>query len=338
MLSAVIERAITFVKSIGFSMNKTRKKYQQLAIIGFGPQARAIAANLTDSGREVAIVLRKNSLSLRVAKDAGYKVLQFGDQEIADYEVFYLLSSDNEHLNILENLKPHLNPDDVIIYAHGFSMVKFSLREKFKEQYHWLLAPKAIASEVRKEFLAKGALAGIYSLEGDDRPDAKERIRLLALDMGINVGPFSASFEQEMQADLFSEQTILCSLLPYASLKSYQILRQRGIPKELAYLECWHEVKLIAQALIDNGPSNFFKMISTNAFLGSNLANEIFFDSQFDVKMNTIANNIWNGEFIAKLDSLQNEENSKRSEVVNYWQKQELSETYNEIKSLLYKK
>ncbi len=309
-----------------------------MAIIGFGPQARAIAANLRDSGRQVTIVLRKNSLSFSSAIKAGYITTDFNDPKVSDCQLFYLLASDNQHLEILQNLKSHLKPQDVIVYAHGFSMVKFALREKFEQQYHWLLAPKSIASEVRKEFLRKGPLAGIFSIEGDQRADAQSDLKQLALDVGINVGPFSATFLQEMRADLFSEQTILCSLLPYASLKSYQILREKGIPKELAYLECWHEVKLIAQALIDHGPSAFFKMISTNAFLGSTQAGPLFFDSAFDAKMNLIANNIWSGEFLEKLDELQFAEKTKRNETVSYWQQQELNETFNSLKDLLYKK
>ena len=44
-----------------------------------------------------------------------------------------------------------------------------------------------------------------------------------------------ASIEEEAKADLFSEQSLLCSVLPYAGLSCYNKLREKGVSKEMAY-------------------------------------------------------------------------------------------------------
>lgn len=319
-------------------MNASQNKYQKIAIVGFGPQAIAISQNLRDSGRQVVILLRKNSPSHQKAQSLGFASLSFDNPEIKHFELFYLLSSDNQHLNILKQLKHHVPKESVIVYAHGFSLNKFKLQKEFPHYRHWLLAPKAIASEVREEFLKEGPLAAIYSLEFDVQKESDRELKRLAADMGISVGPFAASFEEEMRADLYSEQALLCSLIPYAILNSYQILRKKKIPKELAFLECWHESRLITKALVENGPEAFFNLISSNALIGSYGKAATFFDAAFEKKTAQIAEEIWDNTFLQKLDDLAPKESEIRNTVIDHWAQEEISEVFKELKDKLYPK
>jgi len=96
----------------------------------------------------------------------------------------------------------------------------------------------------------------------------EQQLRKIASLVGFTA-LYASSFEEECMADLFSEQSLLCSLLPYGALKSYQILRQNGVSKEVAFMECFLELKSISQAFVTMGPVEFFKLISPNALIGS---------------------------------------------------------------------
>ncbi|WP_127718071.1 NAD(P)-binding domain-containing protein [Halobacteriovorax sp. HLS] len=303
----------------------------ELVIIGLGSQAKAWAANLTDSGHKVLIALRENSSSKAFAIKKGYQLLNLESNELSDYKNFILLTPDHTHLETLSNLAPRLQDGSNIIYAHGYSYSAFNLKEKFPKLNHLLLAPKAIASEVRFQFENEGKLGAAYSLEGisGDKTASSELIFTIAKSIGITAGPYETTFLEETNADLFSEQTLLCSILPYGALHSYNKLREKGVKREIAYLECWLEVKLIADAMVKMGPIEFFKLISPNALIGGEKAQQILFDKQYHQKLDSLAEDIWNKKFFTECETL--DFNSLRSEVLTRWEAEELVVVHNEL-------
>jgi ketol-acid reductoisomerase len=111
-----------------------------------------------------------------------------------------------------------------------------------------------------------------------------------------------SNFKNETYADLFSEQSILCSLLPYASEMIFNKLVDKGIEKELAYFESWYEVKLIADTLMKIGPQKFFDLISPNALLGSKKGKDFLLDSHFQSQLNKLLDNIYSEDFFKEVD------------------------------------
>lgn len=307
----------------------------ELTIIGFGSQAKAWASNLTDSGFNISIALRDNSSSLELVKKKGYKTLKLETSEISEVDIFVLLTPDHTHLETLNKNIELIRPGATIIYAHGYSYSAFDLKTKFPNITHLMLAPKAIASEVRFQFENDGKLGAAYSVEDDNlnAQASKDLIFKIAKGLGITAGPFEASFLEETNADLFSEQTLLCSTLPYAALYSYKKLRSKGVKREIAYLECWLEVKLIADAMVKLGPIEFFKLISPNALIGGEKAQKLLFDKQYHEKLDSLADDIWNRDFFTECETL--DFNQLRTDVLEKWQKEELVEVHNELKDSL---
>ena len=306
-----------------------------LTIIGFGSQAKAWAANLRDSGFNISIALRENSSSKELVLKKGFKLLQLETSELSEVNNFALLTPDHTHLETLTNNISFLKDKVNFIYAHGYSYSAFALKEKFPKVNHLMLAPKAIASEVRFQYENDGKLGAAYSVEDDlnSKETSRELILHIAKSLGITAGPFEASFLEETNADLFSEQSLLCSVLPYGALLSYNKLRERGVKREIAYLECWLEVKLIADAMVKMGPVEFFKLISPNALIGGEKAQKLLFDKQYHEKLDSRADDIWNKDFFTECENL--DFNKLRSDVLEKWEKEELLEVHNELKSSL---
>lgn len=301
-----------------------------LVIIGFGSQAKAWALNLRDSGHEVILALRKNSPSHAKAADLNFAVIELGKASFPKESAILLLIPDHTHKTFLETQHKYIKTGTRIIYAHGFSLTKSKLHEAYPEFSHLLLAPKAIASEVRFQFETGGKLGAAYSFEWAlDKKSDQKFLKLLARGIGITAGPFEASFQEEAFADLFSEQGLLCGLIPYAALTCYNKLREKNIPKEIAYMECWLETKLICDAMVKMGPLEFFKLISPNALIGGEKAQKQLVSGEFNKILDGLIDDIWDKKFFKECD--ETDINKLQAEVLKFWEKQELTKTHKEL-------
>lgn len=305
-------------------MNSSLNK---LAIVGFGSQAKAWALNLRDSKKSFSIFLRANSTNYSNAQNLGFDIKEIGN-DISDFKNLILLIPDHQQLSFIEENKNFFNKGTHFIFAHGYAVTRYDLINKFPDFEFSLLAPKAIASDVRFQYETKGKIgAAIFFSHTHNEITLKE----LAKNLGFTA-LYPNSFRDEMIADLFSEQSILCSILPYASLKSFQFLVDKGISPELAFMECYIELKSISAAFVNIGPEDFFKMISPNALLGSEIGYQAFFNQETDKKYEELFQNIISQNFYKQVDSKTDE---TRKIVMERWNKELLTSTYKKLKNEL---
>ncbi|MBT7611183.1 MAG: hypothetical protein HN576_15585 [Bacteriovoracaceae bacterium] len=301
----------------------------QIGIIGFGSQAKAFSANLLDSGFNITIILRSNSPSLAIAREQKFQVINFEKQKIpSEIKHLIMLTPDETHekiLSLITELNPGLN--FCFLFAHGYSFIKENLKEKFPQHSFALLAPKAIASELRERYLQKEKLVGV--IDTSHCNSQKQFIEIIAAKMGLTK-LITSTFKDETRADLFSEQTLLCSLLPYGALKSYEYLVHKGIDPELAFVECWMEVKLIADAMLDKGPVGYLNLISSNALIGGEKAQKKIFDEDYNKKLDSLWEDIENGSFFREIDAMN--VSKLKEEVINKWSRHSLQASYQNFK------
>ena len=297
--------------------------------IGLGSQTRAWIANLRDSGIDATIYLRPESYSHSKVSELGFSL----STELQNHKLIFLLIPDAQHLNFLQDHQDKIAPGTLIILAHGASVMEHNLPELFPQWNFSLLAIKAIASEIRFQYENKGKLGAVYSIESiseKERGFVEKTILEIARLVGVTAGPYSATFEQEAKADLFSEQSLLCGLLPYAAEQAYNSLREHGIPQELAFMECWLEVKLIADAMVKMGPVEFFNLISPHALVGSELAREKIFDKGQQEVIEKLRQDIWNGQFFKHVNDL--DVTTLRSKIIGHWEQGELQSTFETLR------
>jgi ketol-acid reductoisomerase len=140
---------------------------------------------------------------------------------------------------------------------------------------------------------------------------------------------FQSHFDEECLADLFSEQSLLCSLIPYGSLKSYNLLRKNGVSSEVAFMECFLELKSITHAFVTLGPQAFFNLISPNALIGSQKGRELLLGESFDKGLLQILVDIKNKQFYKEVEI---DADLLRQKVLAEWDKEELSQTFIKLK------
>lgn len=297
-----------------------------LTIIGFGSQAKAWALNLKDSNQNITIALKKESKSRSLAEKMGFTVIDLESDTLKLSSTLVMLIPDDQHLSFLEKNLPYIKSGAHLIYAHGFSHSKFDLSNKYSQFTHSLLAPKAIASEVRYQYEIHGKIGAAYFAPNEI---AESELRVISKNAGFTA-LYKSHFDEETKADLFSEQSLLCSILPYVALKSFNVLRRNGISQEVAFMECFLELKSISQAIVTLGPEAFFNLISPNALIGAQKGRERLLGKDFDASLDKLMEEINDKTFFkeAEIDA-----DALRHKVCLEWSKEELSDVFKKLKS-----
>lgn len=305
----------------------------RLTIIGFGNQAQAWALNLKDSSFPFRVALQPDSPSFEKVVALGMQPVEIGTDEFFEDQAFVLLTPDHTHHTFMTTYGHRFSESTLMLYNHGFSLGKSQFEQHFPHLKHILFAVKAIGSEVRKQYLLKGKLGAMYSLEhvSGDTSAIEKWLHKLAEALGINMGLFKTTFEHETQADLYSEQGLLCSILPYTAGEMFKQLVENGIEPELAYFEVWHELKLIANAMVDKGPEGFFDLISPNALVGSEKGYQRLFTPEFQNNLKSLMTDIKTGTFNQELDNANVEE--LRKTIRARWSASPLMKTFRDIHS-----
>lgn len=304
-----------------------------LGLIGLGNQAMAWAQNLSESARDVKIFVRSQNQRALDAQKLGLEVHLLSVQSadlLSQIETYALLIPDHAHADFLKEHAHLFAPKTKFILAHGYTVAFEKIDQSFPQFEFVLLAPKGIASELRRRKLSGENLGAVWSKK--QSPQHQDFIESLARDLGIT-HLYASTFEEECKADLFSEQALLCGVVPYAAQRSFQFLIDKGVSSEVAFMECWMELQLITQALVNKGPEEFFQMISPNALLGSQVAQELIFDQAFDQKLEKLWSAIEDGSFEKKVK--ESSYKSVQEKVVQQWKKESLQKTYNQLKSIL---
>jgi ketol-acid reductoisomerase len=305
----------------------------QLTIIGFGNQARSWALNLRDSGIPVRVALRPRSPSHSEATREKIQIVEIGTEDFYRSSAIALLIPDDAQEEFLADHGKKFSAGTVVLYAHGYAVSRFSLEKKYGELRHVLYAPKAIGTELRRQYLLKGKLGAVYSLEHvkGNASAIEAWVKDIAKNMGITMGPYKTTFLRETNADLYSEQGLLCSLIPYAASEMFNHLVKEGTEPELAYFECWHELKLIINAMVDKGPEGFFDLISPNALIGAEKGFQRLMSEDFKKRMHSLLEDIKSGKFDDEVKSANLPK--LRQEIRERWQNDELNKTFLRINS-----
>lgn len=297
-----------------------------LTIVGFGSQAKAWALNLKDSKQDITIALNKQSKSRELATKMGFTVIDLETEALKQSSILVMLIPDDQHFSFLEKNKNFIRPGAHLVYAHGFSLSKFDLTKFYPNFTHSLLAPKAIASEVRYQYEIHGKIGAAYYAPNEK---AEQELKAISKNAGFTA-LYKSHFDEETKADLFSEQSFLCSILPYVALKSFNTLRKNGISQEVAFMECFLELKSISQAIVTLGPEAFFNLISPNALIGGIKGRDLLLGKEFDAAMEKLITDINNKSFYQEVET---DADSLRRQITEEWSKEELSVVFKRLKA-----
>jgi ketol-acid reductoisomerase len=254
-------------------------KGKTVAIIGYGSQGHAHAANLKDSGVNVIVGLRKNGNSWHKAANAGHDVREVAEANKAADVVMILTPDEFQPAVYVNEIAPNLKDNATLAFAHGFN-IHYNQIIPAKNLDVVMIAPKGPGHTVRSEFLKGGGVPSLIAVHQDATGRARDiALSYAAANGGTKGGVIQTTFKEETETDLFGEQAVLCGGLVELIKTGFETLVEAGYAPEMAYFECLHEMKLIVDLIYEGGIANMNYSISNNAeygeyFTGPQVVNE----------------------------------------------------------------
>jgi ketol-acid reductoisomerase len=268
-----------------------------VAIIGYGSQGHAHALNLKDSGVKVVVGLHPDSPSVAKAQEQGLEVLSVVEAASRGDLVMILLPDERHHDIWEQEIRDGIAEGNMILFGHGFS-IHYKEIDPPPGVDVGMVAPKGPGHLVRRQFTEGSGVPGLIAVEQDATGNA--RALALAYAKGIGCtrgGVIETTFKDETETDLFGEQAVLCGGASELVQAGFDTLVEAGYDPEMAYFECLHELKLIADLMYEKGLAGMRYSISNTAEYGDYTRGKRVITDETRKAMKQILKEIQEGDF-----------------------------------------
>ena len=264
-----------------------------VAVLGFGHQGEAQALNLRDSGVAVVVGAREGGGATR-ARAQDFEVLAPADA-VLRAQVIAVLLPDEVVPTLWGALAAAIAPEAALVFAHGFNLVYADLA--FPARSDVVLVSPTGPGRVLREAYRRGDRLPAYVAAHRDRSG---HALALAEAYAARIGAsplWRTTPRDETEVDLFGEQVVLCGGLLALVTAAHETLVERGYSPEIAYLECVHQLKYLADLLHERGPAGFRAGISGTALYGAMTRGPRVVGAESRVEMKAILEEIRSGAF-----------------------------------------
>ncbi len=271
---------------------------KKVAIIGYGSQGHAHAANLKESGQtDLVVGLRPGSAGMAKAEAAGFRVMDPADAARWADVVMVLTPDEIQGDLYREKLGPNMKQGAALAFAHGLN-VHFALLDPRPDLDVFMIAPKGPGHTVRSEYQRGGGVPCLVAVAQNPSGNALEIALSYASAIGGGrAGIIETTFREECETDLFGEQVVLCGGLVELIKAGYETLVDAGYAPEMAYFECLHEVKLIVDLIYEGGIANMNYSVSNTAEYGEYVSGPRIVNDATKAEMKRVLADIQSGRF-----------------------------------------
>lgn len=271
-------------------------------MIGYGSQGRTHALNLRDSGvSDIVVGLKTGSATRDKAAADGFEVRAAGEAA-AGADVVAVMVSDEAHRDLWrDELEPNIRPGAALVFAHGLS-VRFGLVEPRPDLDIILASPKGIGPRIRELYEAGEGVFCLFGVHQDATGGAHALGLSYAAALGCGrKGILETTFAAECESDLFGEQVVLCGGTVELVDAAFMKLVEAGYPPEVAWFECFYELKLVVDLMHRLGPAGAFARISNTAEYGAYLTGPRVIGGPSRAAMDEVLAEVRSGAFVKRL-------------------------------------
>lgn len=238
-----------------------------VAVLGFGHQGEAQALNLRDAGLEVRVGARPGHAAFERARGHGFTPLPLAEAVHGAATVAVLLP-DEVAPALWPELMPALAPRAGIVFAHGFNLLAGTLTFGAAHDVV-LVSPCGPGRVLRQVFVRGEGLPAYLAVHQDASGDAWTLAEAYGTALGCaRARLWRTTVREETEVDLFGEQTVLCGGMNALVVAAWETLVEAGYSEEIAYLECVHQLKYLADLLHERGVTGVRDGISGTALHG----------------------------------------------------------------------
>ena len=243
-------------------------KGKKVAVIGYGSQGHAHALNLKESGVDVVVGLYEGSKSKAAAESHGLTVLPVAEA-VKQADITMVLVPDEKAADIYKTeIEPNLKQGSALAFAHGFN-IHFKQIVAPEHIDVFMVAPKGPGHLVRRTFTEGGGVPVVFAAYQDASGKCFDIALAYARGIGgTRAGAIETTFKEETETDLFGEQVVLCGGVTHLIQNGFETLVEAGYKPEMAYFECFHEMKLIVDLMYEGGMAKMRGSISDTAEYG----------------------------------------------------------------------
>jgi ketol-acid reductoisomerase len=268
-----------------------------VAVIGYGSQGHAHALNLRDSGVSVVVGVREGSSSVAEAREHGLEVLPV-IEAASRGDVVMMLVPDELHRQVWENeVRDGIAEGNALFFSHGFSIHYGEVTPPVGVDVA-MVAPKGPGHLVRRQFTEGSGVPTLIAVAQDATGNARALALAYAKGIGATrAGVIETTFKDETETDLFGEQAVLCGGASELVQAGFQTLVEAGYDPDMAYFECLHELKLIADLMYEKGLAGMRHSISNTAEYGDYTRGRRVITAETRAAMRKILADVQSGEF-----------------------------------------
>jgi len=272
-------------------------KGKRIGIIGYGSQGHAHAQNLRESGCQVIVAEAGGSQGWKRAEEAGFRVLSAA--EVAkEADIIAMLVPDNLQPDVYHrSIEKGLAPGNTLMFAHGFN-IHYGQIIPPPDIDVSMIAPKCPGNMLRQLYTEEKGPPAIVAVHQDVSGKAKDIALAYAKGIGCSrAGVIETTFAEETETDLFGEQTVLCGGVSALVKAAFETLVEAGYQPEIAYFECFHELKLIVDLMYQGGLGYMRRSVSDTAEYGDYTRGPRVIDEMVMDEMAQILAEIQDGTF-----------------------------------------
>jgi ketol-acid reductoisomerase len=235
-----------------------------MAVIGYGIQGKAQAANARDSGCKVIVGTRppEESKSREQAKADGFEAMSIADA-VKKADILLIELADPVQPGIYKkDIGPNLRAGQTICFCHGFSVLYGQIQPP-KDVNTVLFVPNAPGVFVREKYKKGEGVYGCVSVAHDATGNAKEIVLAISKAVGsTRAGVVDMSFQHETEGDNFEEQILYGGAI--ALMRAcYQTMVDNGYPPSFAYAKAIRSLRSVIDVMDEVGIEEYISTRSS---------------------------------------------------------------------------
>ena len=240
-------------------------KSKTIAVIGYGIQGKAQAANIRDSGFKVIIGCRdavEGSKSREQAKGDGFEAYAIADAVRQAGVLLIELADPVQPAIYKKDIEPNLRAGQTLCFCHGFSVLYGQISPP-KDLNTVLFVPNAPGVFVREKYKKGEGVYGCVAVDHDATGDALKIALAVSKAVGsTRAGVVELTFQQETEGDNFEEQVLYGGAIQLMRL-TYQIMVDNGYPPSFAYAKAIRSLRSVIDVMDEVGIEEYISRRSS---------------------------------------------------------------------------